>query len=347
MLQQASFNDSTTSRPVPTLVLTLIGALLLPSPALGGEAKTQYEKESLGGKYSQLIKILNCPQDKARYGTFNDEGHNKAITYAGVSVPEGYWVYSYPKWYVWAKRDLSKIGFEVRKTQVRLKKRVLEVHFEHAQKNRAWAKRLLALFVKALPALETRTGKAFPGVNPYVIYEDPKLKPLGLAGPTGMALRSPPAAQEWVLLHETVHIWNAGKGPNWIREGLADYVSYQLMLRFKVPFVKGDEMPPWIEGWRKLRGTKKDLPLNDPQDHYGKVSKAKPMEFLQILYERFGNAFIDKCLRKHVRDKTLTNQELATLIKAAGAQDPSRFMKGWIVKGEYQIKRSKSSGRTR
>jgi hypothetical protein len=314
-------------------------------PVVGQEEKDKHERESVGGKYSELIKIVPCPKDKAKYGEFNDEGYNKAITYAGVSVQEGYWVYSYPNWYVWAKRDLSKIGFEVRKKKVRLKETVLEVHFEHAQKNRVWAKRLLALFVKAIPALEERTGKVYPGVNPYVIYEDPNLRPLGLSGPTGMALRSPPAAQEWVLLHEMVHIWNAGSGPSWVREGLADYVSYQLMLRFKVPFVKGDEMPPWIEGWRKQRGTKNDLPLNDPKDHYGDVSKAKPMEFLQILYERFGNAFIDTCLRKSIREKSLTNEDLARLLRAEGVKDPSQFMNGWIVKGEYGIKRSKSSGR--
>lgn len=300
---------------------------------------------SIGGKYSQLIRTIECPDDKGEYGELCDEGRWDATTYAGVSVPEGYWVYVYPKWYIWAKRDLGKIGFEVIKRKVQLKEILLEVHFEHHRKNRKWAGDLLEVFIKALPELEKRSGKSFPGVNPYVIYEDPNRKSLGSCGASGMALASPPAAGNWVLLHEAVHIWNAGGHPHWVCEGLADYISYHLMLQFKVPFKKGGGMPPWIRRWRKLRGTARDCPLNDPKDRYYEVSRAKTVEFWQILYEHYGHEFIDKCFRRNIEDRDLTNNEFAEMLKTAGAKDPSRFMSGWLIKGEYRIRTSECCGR--
>ncbi|MBM83201.1 MAG: hypothetical protein CMJ78_21785 [Planctomycetaceae bacterium] len=54
-----------------------------------------------GGKYAQLLKTVSSPSDWQTYGQFNDYGFWGGKTYAGQSnLPEGYWVYVYPNWYI-------------------------------------------------------------------------------------------------------------------------------------------------------------------------------------------------------------------------------------------------------
>src|SRR5438067_66355 len=55
-------------------------------------------------KVRKLIQQLGDNQDKASYNEFNDYGHYPATDYAGYTgIPEGYWVYVYPNWYIWGE----------------------------------------------------------------------------------------------------------------------------------------------------------------------------------------------------------------------------------------------------
>jgi Ca-activated chloride channel family protein len=66
-------------------------------------------KASVGGKYVNLLRIVDSPEDAGSYGEFHDYGHWDGTTYAGLTdLPKGYWVYVAPRWYIWgdeAKRD--------------------------------------------------------------------------------------------------------------------------------------------------------------------------------------------------------------------------------------------------
>jgi hypothetical protein len=65
---------------------------------------------SVNGKYRVLLVKIHVPQDEQSYGKFNDFGKYQATSYGGVNnVPEGYWVYVSPNWYVW--RDCVRPNF--------------------------------------------------------------------------------------------------------------------------------------------------------------------------------------------------------------------------------------------
>jgi len=57
---------------------------------------------SMEGKYSNLLKRISVPQDKNRYGKCHDYGKWTNTSYAGYyNLPQGYWVYMSPDWYIW------------------------------------------------------------------------------------------------------------------------------------------------------------------------------------------------------------------------------------------------------
>lgn len=59
-------------------------------------------KADMDGKYAQLLRVLPAPDDAARLGELKDEGRLQRHRYKGASnIPEGYWVYVAPNWYVW------------------------------------------------------------------------------------------------------------------------------------------------------------------------------------------------------------------------------------------------------
>ena len=59
---------------------------------------------TVGGKYKSLLRRLHAPTDAEKYGQFNDFGHSDRKAYAGAeNLPEGYWVYAAPYWYIWAE----------------------------------------------------------------------------------------------------------------------------------------------------------------------------------------------------------------------------------------------------
>ncbi|MEM9154892.1 MAG: hypothetical protein AAGB13_07600 [Cyanobacteria bacterium P01_F01_bin.33] len=56
---------------------------------------------SMGGKYSTLVQVLDCPRDRATYGEVSDYGYWNGGDWCGQTGVAGYWVYAYPNWYVW------------------------------------------------------------------------------------------------------------------------------------------------------------------------------------------------------------------------------------------------------
>jgi len=70
-------------------------------PALLGRAEA-LEKARCGGKYDRLLRTVRVPKDVAEHGAFKEAGLFEASDYAGhTGIPQGYWVYVYPNWYVW------------------------------------------------------------------------------------------------------------------------------------------------------------------------------------------------------------------------------------------------------
>ena len=64
------------------------------------------ELASIDGKYSKLLMEINAPNDLSSYTRFSDYGHYPAAqNYRGqANIPEGYWVYVYPVWYIWQNK---------------------------------------------------------------------------------------------------------------------------------------------------------------------------------------------------------------------------------------------------
>lgn len=61
-------------------------------------------KAGAGGKYSNLLRVLEVEPDYLEYGDFKDYGEYEACNYRGYeAVPGGHWVYVYPNWYIWGE----------------------------------------------------------------------------------------------------------------------------------------------------------------------------------------------------------------------------------------------------
>ena len=56
---------------------------------------------SIGGKYRKLLKVLNRPLDKSTYKEFIEYGYKPYGLRLGTWAPAGFYVYVYPKWYIW------------------------------------------------------------------------------------------------------------------------------------------------------------------------------------------------------------------------------------------------------
>lgn len=71
----------------------------LPDPEVAAEQAT------VGGKYSGLLRSLEVPFDLLENGAFQDYGRWGAKQYRGYTgLPPGYWVYVYPRWYIFEKQ---------------------------------------------------------------------------------------------------------------------------------------------------------------------------------------------------------------------------------------------------
>jgi beta-lactamase regulating signal transducer with metallopeptidase domain len=63
-------------------------------------------KARVDGKYEMLLRQIYVPDDVDNYAEFNDFGLYQGASYAGFDdLPNGYWVYVEPYWYIW--RDLG------------------------------------------------------------------------------------------------------------------------------------------------------------------------------------------------------------------------------------------------
>jgi hypothetical protein len=52
-------------------------------------------------KYKNILRIVHAPADGDRYGQFHDYGQWNGTSYLGHdNLPQGFWVYAYPNWYV-------------------------------------------------------------------------------------------------------------------------------------------------------------------------------------------------------------------------------------------------------
>jgi len=69
------------------------------------ELRKALAKARVEGKYTELLEIFEAESDYRAYSTFHDFGHYPATSYAGQSdLPDGYWVYVYPNWYIWKNK---------------------------------------------------------------------------------------------------------------------------------------------------------------------------------------------------------------------------------------------------
>jgi hypothetical protein len=69
------------------------------------------ERASMGGRYTDLLEVLDAPQDAARYGDVYELGYQNRTSYGGYgSLPSGYWVYVKPSWYIWKTKTGEKGG---------------------------------------------------------------------------------------------------------------------------------------------------------------------------------------------------------------------------------------------
>lgn len=81
--------------------ITLVNESLKPEPLVRPDPDKV--KASCGGKYRELLRKIAVPDDKASYTEFHDYGFYPACaSYGGhKDLPEGYWVYVFPHWYIW------------------------------------------------------------------------------------------------------------------------------------------------------------------------------------------------------------------------------------------------------
>ncbi len=62
-------------------------------------------RASVDGKYTNLIQVMECERDGAKYGNYKDYGYWSGGNWCGDIGKAGYWVWVYPKWYVWSQKS--------------------------------------------------------------------------------------------------------------------------------------------------------------------------------------------------------------------------------------------------
>jgi hypothetical protein len=75
---------------------------LSPEHLLGKVKVTDLLKKAANGKYAHLQRVLLVPSDQANYMQFSDFGFWNGTGYMGFNdLPAGYWIYVYPRWFIW------------------------------------------------------------------------------------------------------------------------------------------------------------------------------------------------------------------------------------------------------
>src|SRR5262249_34950614 len=84
----------------PGLLVPSPPARVDPPPVL--DADEALRRASVGGRYHDLLRKVEVPDDWLSYGAFSDGGHWDGTSSAGAdALPPGHWVYVHPTWYVW------------------------------------------------------------------------------------------------------------------------------------------------------------------------------------------------------------------------------------------------------
>lgn len=321
-------------------VLMLLGLLwLLPL----SQITLAQTSPSANGQYQTLLKKISCPEDLADNGSYRDYGlyHEADGDYCGSAVPtRGYWVYVAPHWYIWQDKVLQPNQTRLLK-QVKLKTQTLTLEMTYFKPHKAWAEQILNYAAKSIQDLESLSGRAYPGQNPYPIEEKADMGGLlGLASGAGMHLASPPKGTPWTLVHEVVHIWNAGTEPAWVREGQANYLSWLIMQKNKFPFVGDETLPAFLRDWQEIRGTEDDLLL----EKYDELPQGKAMEYWLLHHELFGPDFIWQAFGFALDHEDLQVTDWKNFLKRWTPQDTQKLLSGWVNTGPYLVKKAEDFG---
>ncbi len=96
--------------------LLLAGSVIgvTPSQAQQGDETASLKAASVNGKYGNLLTILTVAKDVHQYGKFHDYGYYNGTSWAGMKgLPQGYWVYVYPRWYIWGEKNQRNVPVNV------------------------------------------------------------------------------------------------------------------------------------------------------------------------------------------------------------------------------------------
>lgn len=65
-------------------------------------------RASVDGKYRELLRSFSMPSEYETYGSFKEWGKWDGEQWGGqTDLPPGYWVYVYPKWYIWGETSVD------------------------------------------------------------------------------------------------------------------------------------------------------------------------------------------------------------------------------------------------
>jgi hypothetical protein len=78
------------------------------APAQDTDPEKLLKKATVDGKYAMLLHQFKADKDADDHGEFNDYGYRNKKEYGEQKdLPQGYWVYVQPNWYIWAERTDS------------------------------------------------------------------------------------------------------------------------------------------------------------------------------------------------------------------------------------------------
>jgi hypothetical protein len=82
--------------------IALLGAVDVARPLGKDRCKDMVERAASQNKYRRLLRVVYVPADQANYGQYSDFGKWNGNSYNGENdIPAGYWVYVYPRWFIW------------------------------------------------------------------------------------------------------------------------------------------------------------------------------------------------------------------------------------------------------